>query len=109
MHSSSILAAIIAPLTALAANGRVNFYWDAHCQDYAEPQYPTPASGPGAGHVVGGPDGAKSMLWVSATSDCGSVNLFFCKDSECSAHDAAVIRECKHFSNGVWAEYWESC
>lgn len=33
----------------------------------------------------------------------------FCKNAECNAYDVASTGECKHFKNGVWAEYWETC
>ncbi|CZR56617.1 uncharacterized protein PAC_06506 [Phialocephala subalpina] len=136
--------AILAPFTALAANGQVNFYWDADCQNYAGHQNLTPASSPGAGHVVGGLADAQSILWVYVTPDSNCSMSFqfphvlsivqssifalrrsgvqkgkkhkaddaidgayplFCKNSECNAYDVASIGECKHFKNGVWAEY----
>jgi len=112
MYLSTVLLSLLAaPIAVFAQNGQVNFYWDADCQDYASSAYPAPASSPGAGNVVGGPDGAESMLWVYANPDsgCNGAYPLWCKDTECNAYDVASYYVCKHFENGVWAEYWQTC
>lgn len=73
------------------------------------------------------------MLWVYANPDSGCSKFFksldvcamkerlmlndgidgayplWCKDTECNAYDVASFYVCKHFQNGVWAEYWQTC